>query len=179
MPRLCPSCRKAPPQIDGIRAVGYLEGPLRTAIHRFKYHSIRLLAGPLGQLMSRYLLDNRLPVDVFVPVPLHPHRLRERGYNQAALLAQEMGKAMDLPFLEDALLRVRSSVPQVGLSAQERRDNVKGAFHCADGNLVGQRILLVDDVCTTGATLEACTLALKEAGVSAVWGLVLARERSR
>jgi len=179
MPRLCPSCREAPPQIDGIRAVGYLEGALRTAIHRFKYSNMRLLATPLGQLMSQYLLQNHLPVDVVVPVPLHPHRLRERGYNQATLLAKEVEKALGLPLLEDALLRVRSTIPQVGLTARERRDNVRGAFHCADGNLKGQRILLVDDVCTTGATLEACSLALRQEGVGVVWGLVLARERWR
>jgi len=159
--------------------VGYLEGTLRTAIHRFKYSNMRLLAAPLGQLMSQYLLRNQLPVDVIVPVPLHPHRLRERGYNQAALLAKEMEKALGLPLLEDALVRVRSTIPQVGLSARERRDNVRGAFHWADRSLEGQRILLVDDVCTTGATLEACSLALREGGVSVVWGLVLARERWR
>jgi len=129
--------------------------------------------------MSQYLLQNHLPVDVVVPVPLHPHRLRERGYNQATLLAKEVEKALGLPLLEDALLRVRSTIPQVGLTARERRDNVRGAFHCADGNLKGQRILLVDDVCTTGATLEACSLALRQEGVGVVWGLVLARERWR
>ncbi len=174
---LCPSCRRAPLQIDGIRAVGYLEGALRTAIHRFKYSGIRLLAAPLGQLMSQYLLRNPLPVDVLVPVPLHPQRLKERGYNQAALLAKEMEKALGLPLLEDTLVRVRSTIPQVGLSARERRDNVRGAFYCADAGLKEQRILLVDDVCTTGATLEACSLALRERAVGAVWGLVLARER--
>ena len=177
MSRLCSSCQQAPLQIDAILAVGYLEGTLRTAIHRFKYSHIRPLAAPLGQLMSQYLLQNQPPVDVVVPVPLHPHRLRERGYNQAALLAKEMEKALGLPLLEDALLRVRSTIPQVGLSARERRDNVRGAFHCADTRLKGQRILLIDDVCTTGATLEACCFALRERGAGVVWGLVLARER--
>ncbi len=179
MPRLCPSCRQAPLQIDGIRAVGYLRGTLRTAIHRFKYSSMRLLAAPLAQLMTQYLLQNQLPIDVIVPVPLHSHRLRERGYNQAALLAKEMEKALGLPLLEDALVRVRSTAPQVGLSASERRDNVRAAFHSPDRSLKGQRVLLVDDVCTTGATLEACSLALREGGVSVVWGLVLARESWR
>jgi ComF family protein len=178
VPRLCHSCRKAPPQIDGIRAVGYLEGTLRTAIHRFKYSNMRLLAAPLGRLMRQYLLQNQLPVDIMVPVPLHPHRLRERGYNQAALLAKEVEKALGLPLLEGALVRVRSTRPQIGLNARERRENVREAFRCVDrGVMNGRRILLVDDVCTTGATLEACSLALREKGVGAVWGLVLARER--
>lgn len=177
MPRLCHPCRKAPLQIDGIRAVGYLEGTLRTAIHRFKYSNLRPLATPLGQLMAQYLLYNQLPVDVVVPVPLHSQRLKERGYNQAALLAKGITETLDLPLLDNALLRVKSTVPQVGLGARQRRDNVKGAFHCADVDLKEQRVLLIDDVCTTGATLEACSLALRGSGVSAVWGLVLARER--
>ena len=176
-PRLCLSCRMAPLQIDGIRAVGYLEGTLRTAIHRFKYSNIRTLATPLGQLMAQYLSRNQLPVDIVVPVPLHAQRLKERGYNQAALLAREISKTLGLPLLENGLSRVRSTVPQVGLAARQRRDNVRGAFHCADRRLKNQRVLLIDDVCTTGATLEACGLALRETGVSSVWGLVLARER--
>jgi ComF family protein len=177
MPRLCPSCQEAPLQIDGIRAVGYLEGTLRTAIHRFKYSNMRSLADPLGQLMAQYVMQNQLPIDVIVPVPLHPQRLRKRGYNQAALLAREIAKTVGLPLSEDALSRVKSTIPQVGLTARERRDNVRGAFHCSDTGLKEQRILLVDDVCTTGATLEACSLALRERGVGVVWGLVLARER--
>lgn len=175
--RLCNWCREAPPQIDGIRAVAYLEGPLRAAILRFKYSNMRVLATSLGHIMAHHVSKDRLPVDVVVPVPLHPQRLRERGYNQAALLAREVAKAVDLPVLQDGLMRVRSTLPQVGLSARERRDNVRGAFGCVEEGLKGQRILLVDDVCTTGATLDACTIALRERDVQTVWGLVLARER--
>lgn len=175
--RLCPSCRAVPPQIDGIRAVGYLDGTLRTAIHRFKYTNVRPLAAPLGQLMAAYLSHNQLPVDVIVPVPLHSNRLRERGYNQAELLARQIEHALGLPLLTKSLLRVKSTAPQVGLSARRRRSNVRGAFHCSDDTPKGQRVLLIDDVCTTGATLEACSLALQQRGTRAVWGLVLARER--
>lgn len=176
-PGLCRSCQFRPPRIDGIRAVGYLEGTLRTAIHRFKYSNMRPLAVPLGRLASEYLGQNHLPVKIVVPVPLHSRRFRDRGYNQSELLAEQIGSAMGLRVVVDVLQRVRSTVPQVGLSADQRRKNVTGAFRCTGTALKGQDVLLVDDVCTTGATLEACSVALQEAGASHVWGLVLARER--
>jgi ComF family protein len=157
--------------------VGYLEGTLRTAIHRFKYSNMRPLAIPLGRLASEYLEQNPLPVKLVVPVPLHSRRFRDRGYNQSELLAEQIGSAMGLRVVVDVLQRVRSTVPQVGLSADQRRKNVTGAFGCAGTTLERQDVLLVDDVCTTGATLEACSVALQKAGASHVWGLVLARER--
>jgi ComF family protein len=176
-PGRCRFCQSKPPHIDGIRAVGYLDGSLRTAIHRFKYSNTRPLALPLGRLASDYLEHNHLPVKTIVPVPLHSHRLRDRGYNQSELLAEQIGHAVGMRVVADVLLRVRSTIPQVGLKADERRENVKGAFRCAGTALKGQDVLLVDDVCTTGATLEACSVALRESGVRNVWGLVLARER--
>jgi ComF family protein len=176
-PRTCPSCRSAPLRIDGIRAVAYLEDPLRTAIHRFKYSNLRSLAPTLGKLASDYLAHNELPIDVTVPVPLHAQRLKGRGYNQATLLAREIHAALHIPLMAKSLVRVRSTDPQVGLNAKQRTENVRGAFRCTDQDLKGRRVLLVDDVCTTGATLEACSIALQQAGARQVWGLVLARER--
>ena len=135
---------------------------------------MRPLAVHLGQLLTNYQMENRLPVEVIVPVPLHARRVKKRGYNQAALLAKEMSEGLGLPLARDSLVRVRSTVPQVGLSARRRRDNVSGAFQCPQAHLKGQRVLLVDDVCTTGATLEACSIALQQTDVASVWGLVLA-----
>jgi len=157
--------------------VGFLEGTLQTAIHRFKYSNVRPLAVPLAKLASEYLEQNHLPVKIIVPVPLHSRRLRDRGYNQSELLAEQLGSAMGMRVVADVLVRVRSTIPQVGLRADQRRKNVKGAFRCVGTTLKGQDVLLVDDVCTTGATLEACSVALQEAGAGHVWGLVLARER--
>lgn len=176
-PRRCLSCERMPLRIDGIRAVGYLEGPLRTAIHRFKYSNVRGLAELLGRLAVESLLRYDLPVDTIVPVPLHRRRLAERGYNQASLLAAEIGSALGLPVVDDVLVRVRSTIPQVGLTARRRRENVRGAFRCTSTTLGGHNILLVDDVCTTGATLEACSSALQDVAAGPVWGLVLAREK--
>jgi ComF family protein len=112
-----------------------------------------------------------------VPVPLHPKRLRERGYNQSRLLAQELGKLTDLPVVDDCLVRGRHSLPQARTSTVgERRSNVADAFSCRDRRLQGKSVLLIDDVSTSGATLDACARALKQAGATTVWGLVLARE---
>jgi len=157
--------------------VAYFEGGLREAIHHFKYRGLTALAPTLGKLTIAYLENASLPVEVIIPVPLHPSRTKERGYNQALLLAQELAKETGLPLWEDSLMRVRPTPPQIGLSAIQRRENVKDAFLPTDQRLAGKRVLLIDDVCTSGATLEACSIALHKMGVESVWGLVLARER--
>ncbi len=114
---------------------------------------------------------------MLVPVPLHRKRLRERGYNQSALLAKQLGKLTGLPVEENCLVRQRPASPQARSSnVEERRQNVSGAFACVNDRLDGKKVILIDDVATSGATLEACADALKDSGVSAVWGLTFARE---
>jgi ComF family protein len=174
---LCMRCQTFPLKIDCIRSVAYSEGVLREAVHRLKYRDLTALAEPLGGLMASYWVQHPLPADVVVPVPLHAARLRERGYNQAALLAHEMARRVGLAVDGHTLNRQRATAPQVELNARERRENVRDAFHCADDTLAGQRVLLVDDVCTTGSTLEACAQALYEGGVRAVRALTLACAR--
>ena len=126
-----------------------------------------------------------LPADLIVAVPLHVARQRERGYNQAHLLAHGLGQMVGLPLATNTLRRTRPTRVQVGLDALERQVNVRDAFTCearatARGSRLplesveGRQILLVDDVCTTGATLEACTVALRQAGAARVWGFTLA-----
>lgn len=168
-------CRRDPLRINGIRSVALFDGVLREAIHRLKYRGLRSLAVPLGQMLVDYWRAHPLPVDVVVPVPLHPRRERERGYNQAVLLAREFSKSTGLSLMEEGLARVRETPPQIGLNAAERKVNVRGAFRCQRQELRGKKVLLLDDVCTTGATLEACSMALWEAGARSVWGLTLAR----
>ena len=173
---LCTNCSRHPLEIDGIRAATYFEGSIRQTIHHFKYKGTQVLAPYLGKLIAQAWHSASLPVSTIVPVPLHPQRLRQRGYNQSALLARELSKHLDLPVIENCLLRVRPTRPQVGLGAAERRMNVQDAFQCTDQRLEGKNIMLIDDVCTTGATLEACAHALYEQGSQVVWALVLARE---
>jgi ComF family protein len=173
---LCPACINHPLTIDGIRSLFLFGGTVRHAIHQLKYRHLKAMAAPLGYLLTEYLRSYPLPGEVLIPVPLHPRRLRERGYNQATLLAGEVGKLTDLPVAEGLLLRKRDTITQARTaSAIERRSNVHDAFICRQG-LHGERILLIDDVCTTGATLDACAAALKTAGAGPVWGLTAARE---
>ncbi|MDY6917992.1 MAG: ComF family protein [Chloroflexota bacterium] len=153
------------------------EGALRQAILQFKYRNVKALAPSLGSLMARYLRAHPLPADVLVPVPLHPRRVRERGYNQSALLATEVGRASTLPVVDGCLVRRKDTPPQTRTrSAAERRRNIVDAFACHDSRLKGRRILLIDDVCTSGATLNACAQALRAGGAASVWALTLARE---
>jgi len=150
---------------------------MRQAIHEIKYRNLRALAAPLAKLLHEYLVTNPVPGDVLVPVPLHRKRMRERGYNQSGLLAHELGKLISLAVLDDCLIRQQHSSPQARTaSVGERQSNVTGAFTCRDGRLRGKKVLLIDDVSTSGATLNACAGVLKSAGATSVWGLVMAEE---
>jgi ComF family protein len=150
----------------------------RDLVHALKYSYHSTLASPMGELMARYLQEAPLTADVLVPVPLHPHRQRTRGYNQSLLLAREVSRRLGLPMAAGALLRRRDTPPQArAAEADARRRNVAGAFACRPGAVAGRRVLLVDDVTTTGATLDACARALlAQGGASSVWALTFARE---
>ena len=150
---------------------------MRESIHQLKYRNLRTLALPLARLLNNYLSGHPIPGEVLVPVPLHPKRLKERGYNQSALLASELGKLTNLPVIEDCLVRRQNTSPQAKTATvEERRNNVSEAFICRNDTLRGRQIILIDDVSTSGATLNACAQALKAAGAASVWGLVMARE---
>ena len=190
MPPLCPRCGRPQPsgilcsscvgwqaEIDGIRSPFRFDGVMRQSIHQLKYRNLRALAQPLVKLLQDYLVTNPVPGEVLVPVPLHHKRLKERGYNQSRLLARELGKLINLPVVDDCLIRQRHASPQARASTvDERRSNVDGAFTCRDHRLRDKQVLLIDDVSTSGATLDACAVALKTSGATTVWGLVLARE---
>ena len=174
---LCPGCVGWRAEIDGIRSPFRFDEVMRQAIHQLKYRNVRALAAPLAKLLKDYLVTNPVPGELLVPVPLHQKRLRERGYNQSSLLAWELGKLTNLTVIDDRLIRQRHTPPQARTSnVDERRSNVAGAFVCRDDKLRDKQILLIDDVSTSGTTLDACAAALKAAGASSVWGLVLARE---
>ena len=148
-------------------------GPIAEAIHRFKYRGRSDLAKPLGCLMAGAVAELRGEVEAVVPVPLHWRRRRWRGYDQAALLAKPVAKSLAVPALLRGLRRTRNTASQIDLPHHARRKNVAGAF--APGRLHGvSRALLVDDVRTTGATLEAASEALRKGGIREVRTLVLA-----
>jgi len=161
------------------RAAGVYSGVLREAIHEFKYGGHRALAEPLAQLLYRYLTANAdFPwrrADCIIPVPIHPARQRLRGYNQSELLAERLSGTTGLPLLRGAVIRKHHTRPQVELSGNERRTNVRGAFRAAKpSELRGKIILLVDDVATTGSTIHECSLALLAAGAFKVYVVCLA-----
>ena len=173
---LCAVCRRTPSSLDGIVAVAVFAQPLREAIHSLKYNDSRRLAQPLGSQMAATWREIGPPADIIISVPLHADRLTERGYNQSDLLAAVLSEKTGLPLDTRLLTRSRATQPQVKLGVHERRQNVAGAFHCPY-EVAGKRLVLIDDVCTTGATLEACATALRAGGARAVWGFTLARAR--
>ena len=155
-------------------AVAY-EGPVERAVQRFKYEGCRPLAGPLALLIAERMLVEGLPGDEVLAVPLHPRRLATRGYNQSELLARELRRRLAMSVPSGRLERLRDTPAQVGQDRRRRLENVHGAFAWSGPHLRGRPLLLVDDVVTTGATLEACACALKQAGAGSVVGLTVAR----
>ena len=174
----CLSCFENHSRVDGIRSAAFFEGPLREAIHAFKYDGVTALGGVLGELLAEGWEAFHPPTEVIMPVPLHRNRRRRRGYDQARILAEQLAQRLEVPILADVLVRVRETVPQVDLGAKDRLENVKDAFACeAKGEIEGRAVLLIDDVCTTGATLNACADALRVHRPRSVWALTLARPR--
>ncbi len=172
----CEQCQKNPLQhIDGIRAASSFENPIRSTIHFLKYRNHKAVASILGKILTDAYRYYQLTADVIVPVPLHVSRFRERGYNQSELLAGQLGNLLGLPVNTDTLQRIRNTKSQMQLGADERHQNVAKAFACCNQALLGQTVLLIDDVCTTGSTLDACADALKQSGVTSVWGITLAK----
>ena len=174
---LCSGCVDWKADIDAIRSPFRFEGVIRKAVHEFKYHNLHAIAGQLAHFLGDYLIENPIPYDVIVPVPLHPKRIRERGYNQAGLLANELSGLTGIPVNDTSLGRNIYNMQQAKTrNVEERRQNVIGIFSCLNEELFEKKVLLIDDVTTSGATLNACASVLKKAGATSVWGLTLARE---
>ena len=172
----CRSCAAVLPVVEAVRAATLFEGPIRQAIHRLKYSNLTAVAPALGQLLAETYQQAGWSVDVIVPVPLHPARQRQRGYNQAERLGRPLAASLAIPLAPQALRRHRATGDQIGLDPAGRRANVAGAFAVAQAaTVVGKTVLLVDDVATTGCTLDACAQALFDSGAMGVLALVLAR----
>ena len=173
---LCQACASSGRRFDGVRAPYRYEGSIRQAILALKYGGIKAAAPQLGDIMADYVQANPLPGDLIAPVPMHPSRRRERGYNQAELLARPVAERCDIPYQGDLLVRTRRVDPQAGMaSAATRAINVADSVAVPRPDDVnGAQIILVDDVATTGSTLDACAAVLKEAGAASVWCLTLA-----
>jgi ComF family protein len=174
----CEACLRTPPAYDCSRALYSYEGPVAEAIHAYKFQRKSRLAEALGLSMAEYaaawLCDRSKYIGV--PVPLHPRRLRERGFNQSALLARHVARRTGIELDLFTFRRVKDTPAQSLLGKRARRSNVRGAFAVTDpARFKGKTIVLIDDVATTGSTLHECSVVLKRAGADAVLGLVFAR----
>ncbi len=165
------------PPLARSAATGLHEGKLQQAVHALKYEGVVALAEPLSARMIAGLRVLNWKFNLIVPVPLHASRQRWRRYNQAHLLGDALEHALNIPCEPEALERLRATPPQVGLSRSERQSNVEGAFAADPTRVAGAVVLLVDDVFTTGATLQACARATLEAGAQAVYSLTVTAAR--
>jgi ComF family protein len=175
---LCGRCSTSPPAFDLARAALVYEGAARDLIHAFKYNNKTHLRRPLAlltlELLSEFMRSRNS--DLIMPVPLHAKKLSSRGFNQALLLGELFSRQLTIPLDRHTLRRIRWTEPQVNLLAQDRWANVKGAFGVHEAARVkGRRVLLVDDVLTTGSTVDECGRVLKAAGARAVTVITVAR----
>ncbi len=174
--RSCSDCRRGRPAFNAARASFAYEGPVRDAVHSLKYYGVSALAADLAKPMAATLTEWAPPVSTIVPVPVTGHRRRMRGYNQAELLAREVSRLTGITLVSRVLRRRRDGTPQAQQRDQaSRRENVSGAFALGSLPRAGG-VLLIDDVMTTGATLDACARALLEGGAGPIYALAFARE---
>ena len=172
---LCPTCSAARPLLHQMRAPLHYAEPTSGIIHSLKYEGYFALAAPLARiLIDGWPVWDRPPA-LIIPIPLHPRRRRQRGYNQSELLARPLAAALNLECNPSALRRTRHTAPQVGLGPQARAENVRGAFEAVADVVAGRNVLLVDDVLTTGATMTAAAEALLAVGAVDVSAYCLAR----
>lgn len=186
---LCPGCARpgrcdacgadARGALQALRAAGWFTGSLQRGLIRLKYHRDLPLAETLADWAAPHLAAANWPVDLVVAVPLAADKARTRGYNQAAMLARPLTSHLGLSWGAGALGRLREPRSQVGLSRAEREANVAHAFVAEAGRVAGRRVLVVDDTCTTGATLRACAQALHQAGAADVRGFAIAQAHLR
>lgn len=195
--RICPVCTKLavgglthpscsrPWGLDGLTSIFTYQGLMEKAIKRLKYRFVSDLAEDLVELFLSFCGEDKFFSHFcqrenvyFLPVPLHSRRKRWRGFNQAELLGKMIANNLDLPFLPDLLKRIKNTKPQTKLKEEERRKNIRGAFKIRSNyklSIINSKLILFDDVWTTGSTLRECGQVLKRAGAKEVWGLTLAR----
>ena len=172
---VCKRCQSDTPEFTSVRSWAMYQGPVRNAVHRLKYKGDFSLGSSLAKLMIPALQAINWPVDIVIPVPSSLARLSERGYNQAALIARFIAAGLQVPYVGKGLTKVRNTRSQVGLQFEERKANVVGAFEAVGEHASGKRVLVIDDVTTSGSTMNECAKALKYAGSHDVYGYTFAR----
>jgi ComF family protein len=172
---LCAECLSKTPPFSKISCYGIYDGALKESIHLLKFNGIKRLAKPLSDMLVKMTADD---FDAIVPVPLHISKLREREFNQTALLSRHIAKTINKPLLTEALIKTRKTALQTAVDGKERRSNLRGAFSVSQ-DVSGMKLTLVDDVITTGATVRECAATLKQAGAQEIRVVALARSMPR
>lgn len=171
--KYCPRCRRGK-NLTGVLTAAYFKNEnTKILIHELKYRGYFAIAPTLAHIMTRTIKNKKF--HYVTSVPISKRRLRNRGYNQSEELSSKISATIDVPILK-GLKKIKETKPQVGLKKKQRAHNLRGAFRYEGITIRGKTILLVDDVKTTGATLEACAKELKTAGARSVWGIVFAKE---
>ncbi len=172
---VCQRCQSAELFYTSLRSWAYFEGPIQRAIHKLKYKKDLGLGEKLAQPLVNLMLANHWKIDLITAVPLDTARQRERGYNQSLCLARPLAWKTGLPIVTSIIKRIKKTKSQVGLSLEDRKINVAGAFKAEQKLVYGKSILIIDDVVTTGSTINSCAEALMKADALRVYGLTLAR----
>jgi len=179
--KTCNFCNRSK-SLNGLYcAASYNNFIVKKLINQFKYEPyIKELSKPLSSLIVTHLINldkvENFQDYILVPIPLHKKKLKKRGFNQASEIAKELSENLKIPVFNDALIKTKQTPAQVNLKKEEREENIKGVFLCQKPELVmGKKILLIDDIFTTGSTMEQCARLLKEAGAKVVWGIIVAR----
>jgi competence protein ComFC len=178
-PHYCRRCVEQRPAFSGHRSCGQYVGKLKDVIILYKYRGFSVLGSHLAEFIYKSLGKEESlwwETDAIIPVPLHSEKEKERGFNQSQILAKELAKRKQIPLIENQLIKVRRTLPQTSLEAKEREKNLKGVFEVRNREKIeGKIVLLVDDVFTTGSTLQECSLILRRAGALEVKALTVAQ----
>lgn len=172
---ICSKCQVVRPAYHALRSCSIYKEPVRPALIRLKYHHDLGLGEAMAWNLAEYLDSLHWRADFVICIPLSKQRFAERGYNQVELLARPLARLMDWRYLSNVLERTRHTSSQVGLGVDERRKNVAGAFTAQSQCISGKTVLLVDDVTTTGSTINAASIALRSAGVKSIYALTFAK----
>jgi len=171
---ICDACRTDRPRFHALRAWAVFDDPVRKALHKLKYYRNFSMGEALALQMAGFVAGLDWKADMLIPIPLGQQRIKERGYNQAGMIAEPLARVLKVDFAPKALVRCKETRSQVGLSKRERQKNVDGAFQAA-GVVGGKTIVILDDVSTTGSTLSSGAAALLSAGAKDVYALTVAR----
>lgn len=174
---VCSDCQKSPPPYSALRSWAEFEGPLREALHNLKYHSDLAMGNVFAPFLIHIILSCQWDFDFIIPMPISKQHYSSRGFNQSVIISRPIALALNKPMVNNAVERIKETKSQVNLDRDERFKNLQSAFLGNSAKLLNKKVLLVDDISTTGATMISCSQSLKDAGCSQVYCLTVARTK--